>query len=174
MQEQRLVGLENMIYIVRGTRIMLDSDLSRLYGVELKRLNEQVKRNIERFPDDFMFQLTSEEHDVLRSQFATFKDSVGKRKYKPYVFSENGVAMLSSVLNSPEAIQVNIAIMRIFTKLRSFLLLEQEMIHKINNIEIGTTKMFRVVFERLDNLEEQLPSHSPDRKKIGLKRNKDS
>lgn len=169
MKENHLIGIENMIYVVRGVRVMLDSDLSKLYGVELKRLNEQVKRNIERFPDDFMFQLTFREHDILRSQFATFKDSVGARKYKPYVFSENGVAMLSSVLNSSQAIQVNIAIMRIFTRLRSFLLLEQEMRDKMNRLEDGTTRMFKVVFERLDDLEEQIPSHSPSRKKIGLK-----
>ena len=109
MKGNSLAGIESMIYVIRGLRVMLDSDLSKLYNVELKRLNEQVKRNNERFPDDFMFQLTDQEYENLRSQFATFKDSVGSRKYKPYVFSENGVAMLSSVLNSPEAIQVNIA-----------------------------------------------------------------
>ena len=171
MKENRVVSIEDMIYVIRGIRVMLDTDLAKLYGVELKRLNEQVKRNIERFPEDFMFQLTSQEHENLRSQIATFRIAVGARKYRPYVFSENGVAMLSSVLNSPEAIQVNIAIMRIFTKLRSFLLLEQEMMDKINQLEIGTTKMFRIVFERLDNLEEQVPTHSPERKKIGLSTN---
>ncbi len=173
MKENRLSSIENMIYVVRGVRVMLDSDLPKLYGVELKRLNEQVKRNIERFPDDFMFQLTDEENGLLRSQNATFKESVGNRKYKPYVFSENGVAMLSSVLNSTEAIQVNIAIMRIFTRLRSFLLLEQEMRDKMSRLENGTTKMFKVVFERLDDIEEQIPSHPPDRKKIGLKGSKE-
>jgi hypothetical protein len=113
-------------------------------------------------------QLTIQEFEVLRSQIATFKSSVGARKYSPYVFTENGVAMLSSVLHSSEAIQVNIAMMRIFTKLRSFLLLDNEMRDKINQLQDRTSKMFKIVFERLDNLDEQVPSHSPNRKKFGL------
>lgn len=161
--------IQNMIYIVRGQRVMLDSDLAGLYGVETRRLNEQVRRNIDRFPDDFMFQVTSEEYEVLKSQIATSKRGRGGKQKQPLVFTENGVAMLSSVLKSKQAVQVNISIMRIFTKLRSFLMLEKENSKKIGSLERGTNQLFKVVFERLDNLEDKLPTHSKDRKRIGLK-----
>jgi len=113
--------IETMIYVIRDQKVLLDSDLAELYGVTSKRMNEQVKRNIRRFPPDFMFQLTAEEYDSLRSQFATLETGRGKhRKYRPHVFTENGVAMLSSVLTSDRAIDVNISIMRTFAKLRHF------------------------------------------------------
>lgn len=113
---------EKRILIIRSQRVILDSDIAALYGVSVKRLNEQVKRNPSRFPPDFMFQLTPEEYDSLRSQFATLKKSRGEhRKYLPYAFSEHGVAMLSSVLSSPRAIEVNIAIIRAFIRLREVL-----------------------------------------------------
>jgi hypothetical protein len=102
--------IERIIYVVRGLRVMLDSDLAELYGVTTKRLNEQVRRNSDRFPSDFVYQLTREERELLRSQFATFKESTAKRKYLPYVFTEQGVAMLSSVLQSKDAINVNVEI----------------------------------------------------------------
>lgn len=108
--------VENKIQIIRGQRIMIDSDLAMLYGVETKALNRAVKRNIERFPEDFMFQLTNEEWNNLRCQFGTFSKDI--RKYKPYAFTEQGVAMLSSVLNSKRAVAVNVQIMRVFVKLR--------------------------------------------------------
>jgi di/tripeptidase len=137
---------------------MLDSDLAVLYGIETGRLNEQVKRNQKRFPPDFMFQLTEEEAALTN------------RKYLPYVFTENGVAMLSGVLNSDRAISVNIAIMRTFTKLRSFLALESSNSHKINELDKSTNKMFKVVFERLDDLDSQVTHDiKTSRKKIGLK-----
>ena len=110
--------LVNKIYEIRGHKVMLDSDLAELYGVETKRLNEQVRRNLERFPEDFMFQLTENEWESLRSQIATSKTGRGGRTYQPNVFTEHGVLMLSSVLNSPQAIQVNIQIVRIFSRLR--------------------------------------------------------
>ncbi len=113
---------------------MLDSDLAKLYGVETKRLNEQVRRNLDRFPKDFMFQLTAQEYEFLKSQFATSKAGRGGKQKQPLVFTENGVAMLSSVLKSKQAVQVNIAIIRIFTKLRSFLLLEKENTKSIDDI----------------------------------------
>jgi len=170
MNEISLSKIESMIYLIRGHKVVLDSDLATLYGVEIKRLNEQVKRNQERFPDDFMFQLSIQECDILRSQFATFNSSLGSRKYLPFVFTENGVAMLSSVLHSKRAIQVNISIMRIFTKLRSFLMLEGNLSSRMGKLEEATNKMFRIVFERLDTIEDivipKLPAH---RKKIGLK-----
>ncbi len=127
---------------LRGKKVILDKDLANLYGVKTKRLNEQVKRNRKRFPEDFMFQLNREETGFLRSHFATLntnQDSVSKRgrhtKYLPCVFTEQGVAMLSSVLNSERAIQVNILIMRAFTKLREILLTHKELAIKIETLE---------------------------------------
>ncbi len=165
----QLEQIQSMIYVIRDQRVMLDSDLANLYGVDTKRLNEQVRRNSERFPVDFMFQLTTEEYEILRSQIATSSEKHGGRRYQPLVFTENGVAMLSTVLNSKRAIQVNITIMRIFTKLRSFLLMEQNIESRMDTLENGTNQLFKIVFERLDNLEQKLPSHDSDRKKIGLK-----
>lgn len=125
--------IENKIYLIRGKKVMLDSDLAHLYGVETKVLNQAVKRNIERFPLDFMFQLVKEEYEVLRSQFVTLKQGQHK-KYLPLVFTEQGIAMLSSVLNSKRAIQVNIQIMRTFTKLREILITHKDLERKINEI----------------------------------------
>jgi phage regulator Rha-like protein len=110
--------IQKRIYEIRGQKVMLDSDLAALYGVEVKRLNEGVKRNIKRFPPEFMFQLTDDEWKNLRSQFATFNKDT--RKYKPYVFTEHGILMLSSVLNSDRAIEVNIQIMKIFVYMRHY------------------------------------------------------
>ncbi|MFA5411114.1 MAG: ORF6N domain-containing protein [Candidatus Omnitrophota bacterium] len=118
---------------IRGRKVMLDADLARLYGVSTKRLNEQVKRNKKRFPDDFMYRLTEEEVAILRSQFAT--SSWGGVRYLPYVFTEQGVAMLSSVLNSERAIQVNILIMRAFVKLKELLLTHKELAGKLEALE---------------------------------------
>ncbi len=158
MFDEKTANLERMIYTFRGHKVMLDSDLAVLYGVETRTLNQQVKRNQKRFPPDFMFQLTEEEAALTN------------RKYLPYVFTENGVAMLSGVLNSDRAISVNIAIMRTFTKLRSFLALESSNSHKINELDKSTNKMFKVVFERLDDLDTQFTSDTKtSRKKIGLK-----
>ncbi len=120
----QLVGVDNiepLIKVIRGQQVMLDRDLATLYGVETKRLNEQVKRNTKRFPEDFMFQLTKDE--CLRSQIATLNEGRGQHlKYMPYVFTENGVAMLSSVLRSDAAIEVNIRIMRAFTSMGKFMM----------------------------------------------------
>ena len=173
--EKLLQTIEAKIYIFRGQKVMLDSDLAKLYGVETKRLNEQIKRNVERFPLDFMFQLTKEEVENQRSQIATFEEEVFKRKYLPYVFTENGVAMLSSILNSAQAIEVNIAIMRIFTRLRSFLFLEKNITERMDNLEEGTNHLFKIVFERLDTIDKKLDPHLPEqRSKIGLMREKES
>jgi len=165
----KIQNIEEMIYLIRGQKVMLDSDLAKLYGVETKALNRQVRRNIVRFPEDFMFQLTKEEYESLKCQNGTSKVGRGGKQKQPLVFTENGVAMLSSVLKSDQAALVNIAIMRIFTKLRSFLMLEKELTERMDGIESGANKVFKVVFERLDNLEVRLPSHDKDRKKIGLK-----
>ena len=123
-------NIESLIKVIRGQQVMLDRDLAALYGVETKRLNEQVKRNIKRFPEDFMFQLTKDE--CLRSQFATLNEGRGQHlKYMPYVFTENGVAMLSGVLRSDTAIEVNIRIMRAFTSMRHFLQNNVEVFQRI-------------------------------------------
>jgi hypothetical protein len=122
----------NKIYYIRGHKVILDQDLADLYDVPTKRLNEQVKRNIGRFPADFMFQLTEEEFENLRSQFAT--SSWGGRRVAPYAFTEHGVLMLSSVLNSEKAISVNIQIMRIYTKMREMLMTNQEILLKLERL----------------------------------------
>jgi uncharacterized protein (UPF0147 family) len=141
------------IYLVRGYKVMLDNDLAELYGVDTKRLNEQVKRNIERFPEDFMVQLNQEEFENLKSQIAT--SSWGGRRKLPYVFTEQGVAMLSSVLSSPKAIQVNIRIMRIFTRIRQMLLDNTDLRLAIEEIRKKTehnSKNIEQVFQYLDQL----------------------
>lgn len=162
--------IEAMIYTVRGQRVMLDSDLAKFYGVETKRLNEQVKSNLDRFPLDFMFKLTPEVFEVLKSQIATSKTGSGGKQKQPLVFTENGVSMLSGVLNSKQAIQVNIAIMRTFTRLRSFLSMESTLKEEVGKLKDGTNQLFKIVFERLDNLEDQITSKLlANRKKIGLK-----
>jgi hypothetical protein len=172
MDKVSIAKIENMIYIVRGQKVMLDSDLAELYQVETKHLNRQVRRNLLRFPMDFMFQLSPEEYQVLKYQIGTSKTGSGGKQKLPLVFTENGIAMLSSVLNSDHAILINISIMRIFTKLRSFLLLEQELKNEIGCLKQGTSSMFKIVFERMDNLEELLTPKLPAvRKKIGLKGN---
>jgi len=114
--------IKDLIYEIRGQKVMFDSDLAALYGVELRALNQAVKRNIERFPSDFMFQLTKDEWANLRSQSVIFKTTQGSRKYAPYVFSEQGIAMLSGILSSETAVKVNIQIMRTFVQLRHYIL----------------------------------------------------
>ena len=151
--------IESLIKVIRGQQVMLDRDLATLYDVEVKRLNEQVKRNIKRFPKDFMFQLTKEE--CLRSQFATLNEGRGQHlKYMPYVFTENGVAMLSSVLRSDTAIEVNIRIMRAFTSMRHFLQNNAEVFQRLSTLEYHQLEMqqhfqesdkrIEEVFRRLD------------------------
>jgi len=168
--------LMNKIFLIRGKKVMIDEDLSELYGVETKRLNEQVKRNLSRFPDDFMFQLSKEEFTNLKSQIAT--TSWGGRRTPPYSFTEHGVLMLSSVLNSERAIQVNIQIIRIFTKMREMLMSHKEILQRLEQIE---NKLFEhddkimLVFEYIKQLEQakQEEFDQKNRKKIGYKRHDD-
>lgn len=170
MSEINLSKIEKMIYVIRGQKVMLDSDLAELYEVETKALNQAVKRNLERFPDDFMFQLTSEEYQLLKSQTVTSKTGRGGKQKLPFVFTENGLAMLSGVLNSARAIQVHIVIMRIFTRLRSFLAIETATSDKVDELGQGTYRLFKIVFERLDKIEEIVtPKLESERKRIGLK-----
>ncbi|RLA66969.1 MAG: ORF6N domain-containing protein [Epsilonproteobacteria bacterium] len=165
--------IESMIYMIRGRKVMLDSDLAELYEVETRIINRNVKRNIQRFPDDFMFQITKEEYESLISQFGISKAGRGGRRKMPFVFSENGVAMLSSVLNSEKAIQVNISIMRIFTKMRRILLSDDSLSEKIAKLESDSNEMkrvFRIVFEKINILESEIPILPKKRKRIGLKK----
>ena len=128
--EQKIL---NRIYAIRGQKVMLDEDLAEMYGVETRRLNEQLKRNIKRFPKDFMFTLTAKEYENLKSQNAT--SSWGGRRKLPNAFTEQGVAMLSSILNSDVAIEVNIRIIRVFTKLREYALTHKEILLQLSKLE---------------------------------------
>jgi phage regulator Rha-like protein len=162
--------IENKILFIRGKKVMLDRDLAALYGVETKMLNRAVKRNTERFPEDFMFQLSKEEYtELLRCQFGTLKRGQHS-KYSPYAFTENGVAMLSSVLNSRRAIQVNIQIMRTFTKIREMIATHKELKQKIEEMEKKYDYQFKVVFDAIKQLVE-LPQRP--RKRIGFLWDKD-
>lgn len=160
--------IEKKILLIRGEKVMLDSDLAVLYGVVTKRLNEQVRRNLRRFPEDFMFQLTSEEAESLRSHFATSKR--GGRRYLPYAFTEQGVAMLSSVLNSKRAIEVNILIMRAFVKLREMLATHKDLAKKLEEMEKKYDAQFKAVF---DAIRELMKPPEPKRRQIGFHRGKD-
>ena len=168
MQDTELVSqqlIESKIFIIRSKKVMLDKDLSVLYGVETKMLKRAVKRNIERFPEDFMFQLSKEEYvELLRCQFGTLKRGQHS-KYLPYAFTENGVAMLSSVLNSKRAIQANIQIMRTFTRIREMLLTHKELKHKIDEMEKKYDYQFKIVFDAIKQLIEPPPKTI---KKIGF------
>ena len=162
--------IENKIFLIRGKKVMFDRDLAELYGVETRRLNEQVKRNVKRFPSDFMFQLTTEELENWMSQIAiSNKEKMGIRKM-PYVFTEHGVLMLSSVINSEIAIQVNIQIMRAFTKLREMIATHKDLLKKVEDMEKKYDENFAVVFETLKQLiiQEEQP-----KKKIGFHIEKD-
>ena len=137
--------IQSKIYLIRGHKVMLDKELSELYGVSTKRLKEQVRRNLKRFPGDFMLELTWEEAVSLRSQIATLKRGA-HIKYLPYAFTEQGVAMLSSVLNSDRAIEINIQIMRVFTKLREMMISHKDLARKIEDLE----RKFQEKFEEHD------------------------
>ena len=128
-----LVQIKNLIYEIRGYKVMLDSDLANLYEIETKMLNRAVKRNLTRFPANFMFQLTKEEWQDLRCQFGTFKNDI--RKYIPYVFTEQGVAMLSSVLHTEKAIQINIQIMNTFVQMRQWAIENKDLARRISELE---------------------------------------
>ena len=153
--------VESGILALRGHRVLLDETLAALYEVPAKRLNEQVKRNIERFPPDFMFQLTQDEVTDLRSQFAT-SSSWGGRRTAPYAFTEQGVAMLSSVLRSPRAVAVNIEIMRAFVRLRGLLQEHDGLKRRLTALEKKYDAQFRVVFDAIrDLMQPALPTKRP-------------
>ncbi|MBT8344482.1 MAG: ORF6N domain-containing protein [Sulfurovum sp.] len=144
--------INSKILTLRGKQVMLDSDLAGLYQVELKRLNEQVKRNSERFPDDFMFQLSKEEDENLRSQFATSSLEHGGRRYMPYAFTEEGIYMLATILNSKVAVQTNIAIIRTFKKLRDFSKHYNALAKQLIEIDRKHDKQYKELKKALDGL----------------------
>jgi hypothetical protein len=173
-----LKQIQSMIYEIRGQKVMLDRDLARLYGVELKAMNQAVKRNIERFPSDFMFQLNQDEWDNLRSQFVTANGNVSKVRILPNAFTEHGVLMLSNVLNSTKAINMSIQIIRVFEKLRKYALeqtskgIHIDELHKLLMLHIENTdykfsdydKTIKKIIIALNNLIE----HPPKTKPIGF------
>jgi hypothetical protein len=151
--------IEDTILLIRGKRVILDQDLARLYGVTTKMLNQAVKRNLDRFPEDFMFQLTKAETEELqrlkhlRSQIVTLKNARGKHiKYQPYAFTEHGILMLSSVLKSQRAVQVNIQIMRTFVRLRQMLASNETLIERLDELEANYDAKFKIVFRAIRHL----------------------
>jgi hypothetical protein len=172
--------IERSILLIRGQKVMLDSDLAQLYGVPTKRLNEQVRRNVKRFPGDFMFQLTGDEAEALRSQFAALDPEAPMRsqfataskrnaRYLPYAFTEQGVAMLSSVLNSERAIEVNVVIMRAFVRLREILATHKDLARRLDELEkkVGQQdEKIQIVFEAIRQL--MTPPAAPKRRRIGF------
>jgi phage regulator Rha-like protein len=153
--------IERKIFLLRGQKVMLDSDLASLYGVQTKVLVQAVKRNINRFPSDFMFQLSEDEFSFLRSQIVTSSFSHGGRRYLPYAFTEQGVAMLSSVLKSERAVNVNIEIMRTFVKLRELLSSHKDLVRKIDEMEKDYDHKFKIVFDAIRAL--TIPPEKPKR-----------
>ena len=156
------------IFWLRGNKVMLDFDLAEMYGVSTKVLKQTVKRNIQRFPNDFMFELTKSEFEILRSQIVT--SSWGGTRYQPFVFTEQGVAMLSGILHSVNAIQVNIAIMRAFVQLRRFLESNKELARKMEELEKAVTghdDKIRLIFRAIKQLIEKKEEPPPPGKPIG-------
>jgi len=161
----RADDIHQRILIVRGFRVMLDADLAELYDIPTKAFNQAIQRNMDRFPEDFMFQLTEAEFAGLRSHFVTSKKGRGGRRYLPYVFTEQGVAMLSGVLNSHRAVQANIAIMRAFVQMRETMASHRELSERLNALEKTYDARFRFVFEAIRALME--PPKTP-RRRIGF------
>jgi hypothetical protein len=163
--------IESKIYFIRGQKVMMDADLAEMYGVETKRLKEQVKRNLDRFPEDFMFELTAKEaEDFSRSQFATLKRGYNI-KYLPYAFTEHGVLMLSSVLRSEQATAVNIRIMRVYSKMKELLTLNKDILLKLEKLERSSDKHdkeIQLIFSYIKKLIEQPVKEKTTR--IGFKK----
>jgi len=159
--------IEHAILVLRGQKVMLDSELAALYEVPVKALNQAVKRNLDRFPEDFMFQLSQEEATSLRSQSVTSKAGRGGRRTEPYAFTEQGVAMLSSVLHSQRAVHVNIEIMRAFVRLRQMLQQNTELARKLAALERKYDGQFKMVCEAIRDLMTPAPKEKP---RIGFRR----
>lgn len=155
------------IYVIRNQKVMFDSDLAEMYGVETKALKQNVKRNIERFPDDFMFVLSKTESDNLRSQIVT--SSWGGSRYQPMAFTEQGVAMLSGIIRSPEAIQVNIQIMRVFVKMRKLITHYQDLVTKINEIEMKAAEHDEHIIRIYEIIKELIEPSYKNRNPLGYR-----
>jgi hypothetical protein len=171
-------NIAQLVFFIRGEKIMFDADLAMLYGVTTKALNQAVKRNAQRFPSDFMFQLTKAEHENMRSQFVTTSERKGflrsqivtsnqrgGTRYLPYAFTEQGIAMLSSVLRSARAVEVNIAIMRTFVQLRRLMDTNSDLARKIEKLEKKYDEKFAIVFEAIKQL---IAPTAPQKKQIGF------
>ena len=171
LQGYLTAGVEHTILLIRGQKVMLDSDLATLYDISTKRLNEQVKRNSGRFPHDFMLVLTRSETSNLRSHFATSSRGWGGRRHAVRAFTEQGVAMLSSVINSEQAIQVNIGIMRAFVRLRQYLATHQDLARRLDTLQRNHETKFEIVFEAIRQLSAPPPSR---RRPIGFRAPGDS
>lgn len=161
--------IKGMIYVIRNQQVMIDSDLAMLYQVETKRLNEAVKRNISRFPEEFRFQLTQEEAESLWSQIATLNENGGRgkhRKYLPYVFTEQGIAMLSAVLHSDTAIQISISIMKSFVEMRRFIASNALLFERISNVELKQLEYQKQTDEKLEQIFDYISEHEESSQKI--------
>jgi len=163
--------IQNKIFEIRGMRVMLDFDLAELYQVETKNLKRAVKRNIERFPDDFMFELTADEWEILRCNFGT--SNWGGTRYMPFAFTEQGIAQLSSVLNSPLAIQVNISIIRAFVALRKYASGYAELNRKLETFMLETNMQFNEIYQALTELASTREPESKPRKRVGYIKNEE-
>lgn len=162
-------SIERKIYVIRGSKMMLDSDLADLYEVPTKALNQAVRRNLDRFPVDFMIQLTAEEDASLRSQIVTSSGGHGGRRYMPYAFTEHGVAMLSSVLSSRRAIQLNILIVRAFVRLREYLATHTDLAQKLKDVERTQHEHgahIQQIYRYIESLSE--PAPQPSKRRIGF------
>ena len=160
--------IENRILLIRAQKVILDADLAELYGVPTKRLNEQVKRNLDRFPEDFMFQLSKEEHAALRSQSATSKTGRGGRRYRPYAFTEHGAIMAANVLNSDRAIEVSVFVVRAFVKLRQMLSTHDKLARKLDELERQVQGHDQQIIVLIDAIRQLMaPPKKPKRKPIG-------
>lgn len=169
-----IVPLERVvsrIFLVRGQKVMLDADLAKLYRVTTKRLNERIKRNADRFPSDFMFQLNTKEHNSLRSQIATSKEQTGRggRRYMPYVFTEHGAIMVASVLDSERAVQISIYVVRAFVQLREMLSSNKALTHKLNELERKLTTHDHAITELIEAIRQlMIPPESQKKRPIGF------
>lgn len=161
-------GLAQRILLIRGQKVMLDADLAELYGVPTKRFNEQVKRNIGRFPLDFMFQLTGEEHEALRSQFATSNSGRGGRRYAPYAFTEHGAIMAATILNSPKAIEMSVFIVRAFVQLREMLSSHKELAAKLEALEQKVGSHDQAIAGLIDAIRQLMAPPEQKKRPIGF------
>ncbi len=162
------VPVESRILILRRHRVILDNDLAALYGVTVKRLNEQIRRNLERFPSDFMFLLTAKEHEALRSQIATSKKGRGGRRYPPYAFTEHGAIMAATVLSSTRAIEMSVFVVRAFVRMREMLVKNRQLAAKINELDRRLETHDTAIQDLIDAIKELMTPEESSKRKIGF------